>query len=157
MYAPLGHSELTWDLVIDCHNTTDDYITEMSLNSLRPGDIHHFKDTNFDCSSCLAYASKFYSYMFQYIPFLMSQYWLGAMTRTNVDLLLVGSLRTNLSEILTKIQTFSYKKCCWKCCLQNVNHFVSASRLNSGNKCRGMPDRTLNKKHFTNIIIPTRC
>ena len=43
---------------------------------------------------------------------------------TNAGMLFIGSLRTNFSEILIKIQTFSFIKCIWKCRLLNGIHFV---------------------------------
>ena len=46
---------------------------------------------------------------------------------TNAGILLIGPLGTNFSEILIGIQTFSLKKCTWKCRLRNGVHFVSAS------------------------------
>ena len=47
---------------------------------------------------------------------------------TNAEILLIGTLGTNFSEILIEIHTSSLKKrCIWKCCLWNVGHFVSAS------------------------------
>ena len=47
--------------------------------------------------------------------------------RTNVGILLIGPLGTNFSEILIVIETFSFKKSIWKCRLENVGHFVSAT------------------------------
>ena len=46
---------------------------------------------------------------------------------TNAGILLIGPCGTNFSEILIGIQTFSLKKCIWKCCLRNGVYFVSAS------------------------------
>ena len=45
----------------------------------------------------------------------------------NAEILLIGSLGTNFSEILVKIQTFHSEKCIWKCRLVNGSHFVLAS------------------------------
>ena len=45
---------------------------------------------------------------------------------TNAGILLIGPLGTNLSDILTEIITFSFKKYISKCCLWNGGHFVSA-------------------------------
>ena len=45
----------------------------------------------------------------------------------NDGTLLIGPLGTNLSEILVWIQTFSLKKCTWKCCQWNGIHCVSAA------------------------------
>ena len=41
--------------------------------------------------------------------------------------LLIGPLGTNLSEISNEIHTFSFKKCIWKCHLEDGGHFVLAS------------------------------
>ena len=46
---------------------------------------------------------------------------------TNVGILLIGPLGTNLSELLIEIQTFSIKKNIWKCHVQNGVYFVLAS------------------------------
>ena len=46
---------------------------------------------------------------------------------TNYGMLSIGPWGTNLSEIFIEIQTFSLRKCIWKCCLENGGHFVSAS------------------------------
>ena len=45
----------------------------------------------------------------------------------NAGILLIGPLGTNLSEILVKIYIFSFRKCIWKCRLENGGHLVSAS------------------------------
>ena len=50
-----------------------------------------------------------------------------AIIRTNAAILLIRTLGINFSEILSEIHTFSFKKCSWKCRLENVGHFVSAS------------------------------
>ena len=47
-----------------------------------------------------------------------------AVTRTNAELLSIGLLRTNFSEIRIEILTFSFKKYVWKCRLWNGSHFV---------------------------------
>ena len=56
---------------------------------------------------------------------------------TNAEILLMGLLQTNFSEILIEIYTFSFKKCIWKCRLENGGHFVSVSlyQLISHAKC----------------------
>ena len=46
---------------------------------------------------------------------------------TKVEILLTGSLRTNISEILIEIQTSSFKKIHFKCHLENGSYFVLAS------------------------------
>ena len=45
----------------------------------------------------------------------------------NAGILLIGPLGTNFIEILIRIQTFSFKKCTWRCRLRNGVHFDSAS------------------------------
>ena len=45
---------------------------------------------------------------------------------TNAEIMLIRPLE-NFSEIWIGIQTFSFKKCTWKCRLRNGVHFVSAS------------------------------
>ena len=50
-----------------------------------------------------------------------------AIISSNAGILLIGPLGTNFSEILIKINTFSFKKCIWKCRQENGGHFVSAS------------------------------
>ena len=45
---------------------------------------------------------------------------------TNAGILLIKTLGTSFSEILSKIQIFHWRKCIWKCRLQNHAHFVSA-------------------------------
>ena len=46
---------------------------------------------------------------------------------TNAEILLIGPLGTNFSEILIEILTISLKKICLKCRLRNFVLFVSAS------------------------------
>ena len=46
---------------------------------------------------------------------------------TNAEIMLIGPLGTNFSEILIAIQTFHSRKCVWKCRLRNGVNFVSAS------------------------------
>ena len=46
---------------------------------------------------------------------------------TNAGTLLIGPLGTNSSEILIDIDTFSLKKCIWKCRQENDGYLVSAS------------------------------
>ena len=46
---------------------------------------------------------------------------------TNAEILLIGPLEINFSDILIDIQTFSFKKMHLKCHLQNGVDFVSAS------------------------------
>ena len=53
--------------------------------------------------------------------------WHQAIIWTKAGILLIGPLRTNLSEILNEMHTFSFKKMHWNGCLQNGSHFVSAS------------------------------
>ena len=48
-----------------------------------------------------------------------------ATIRTNAAILLTGPLITNSSESFVEIITFSFKKCNWKCRLENGGHFVS--------------------------------
>ena len=50
-----------------------------------------------------------------------------AIVWTNAGILLSGTLRTIISEILSEIHTFSFKNMLWKYCVQNGGHFVSAS------------------------------
>ena len=57
----------------------------------------------------------------------LSPGWRQAFIWTNVGILLIGPIGTNFSEISIEINTFSLKKCIWKCCLENSGHFVSAS------------------------------
>ena len=45
----------------------------------------------------------------------------------NANILSIGPLWTNFSEILIKIQIFSLKKCISKCCLQISGHLASVS------------------------------
>ena len=47
-----------------------------------------------------------------------------AFIEANAGLLSIGPLGINLSEILIKIQNFSFMKCIWKSCLWNGGHFV---------------------------------
>ena len=47
----------------------------------------------------------------------------------NTGILLFLTLRTNFSEILTKIRTYSFKKMRLKCCLRNGGNFVSISMV----------------------------
>ena len=44
-----------------------------------------------------------------------------------LEYLLTGPLATNLNEILIEIHTFSFRKCIWKCRLENGGHIVLAS------------------------------
>ena len=46
---------------------------------------------------------------------------------TNAVMLLIGTLRTNFSEILSKISKFSFMKMRLKMSLQNGGHFVLTS------------------------------
>ena len=46
---------------------------------------------------------------------------------TNAGILLIGPLGANFIAIFIGIQTFSLKKCSWRCRLRNGVHFVSAS------------------------------
>ena len=46
---------------------------------------------------------------------------------TNAEILLIGPLGTNFSEILIEFKHFHWRKCVWKCRLRNVVNFVSAS------------------------------
>ena len=47
-----------------------------------------------------------------------------AIIATNDVLVAVGSLAINLIEISIVIQNFSFRKCIWKCRLQNNDHCV---------------------------------
>ena len=49
----------------------------------------------------------------------LSPGWCQAIIWTNAGILLIRPLGTNFSEILIGIQTFSFKKMRWKCCLPN--------------------------------------
>ena len=40
----------------------------------------------------------------------------------SAGILLIGPLGVNFSEILIEIKIFSFKKCIWKCCLENGSH-----------------------------------
>ena len=51
---------------------------------------------------------------------------------TNDGILLIGPLRTNFSEILIEMQTFSFKKTDLKMSSGKGGHFVSASMCNQG-------------------------
>ena len=51
----------------------------------------------------------------------------------NTDLLSIGTLGTNLSEIWIKIQTFYSGKYIWKCCLWWSSHFCL---VQEGSSCR---------------------
>ena len=53
--------------------------------------------------------------------------WCQAIFWTNAGLLLIWLLGTNFSGILIKNHTFLFKEIIWKCCLENVCHFVLAS------------------------------
>ena len=54
-----------------------------------------------------------------------SPIWRQAIIQTNANLLTIGPLGTNFSEILVKIQKiFIHEKCIWKYCLWNGGHFV---------------------------------
>ena len=46
---------------------------------------------------------------------------------TNTGISLIGALGTTFSEILFEINILSFKKCIWKCRLENGGHFVPAS------------------------------
>ena len=50
---------------------------------------------------------------------------------TNAGILLIGPLGTNFSEILIGIQTFSLRKCIWKCRLVNGGHLSQPPYVNS--------------------------
>ena len=52
---------------------------------------------------------------------------------TNAGILLFIPSGMNISEILIKIHTYSFKKCIWKCHLGNKGHFVSLYMATSGN------------------------
>ena len=47
----------------------------------------------------------------------------------NISFKIVLKIIDNFSEILIEINTFSFKKCIWKCCLQNDVYLISASEL----------------------------
>ena len=57
----------------------------------------------------------------------LSPVWRHAVIWTNDGLLLIGHLGTNFSEMLIKLQQFSFMKMHLKCRLQNVGHFIYAS------------------------------
>ena len=46
---------------------------------------------------------------------------------TNAGILLIGLLGTHFSDIFIENHTFWFKKCNWKCRVENDGHFVSAS------------------------------
>ena len=50
-----------------------------------------------------------------------------AIIRKCAGILLMRTLETNFSEVLSEIHAFSFKKCIWKCRLENGGHFVSGS------------------------------
>ena len=51
-----------------------------------------------------------------------------AITWTNADLLSIESIGTSFSEIMIdEFKHFHWRKCVWKCRLQNVGHFFSAA------------------------------
>ena len=52
-----------------------------------------------------------------------------AIFRTNAGILLIRPLGTKISEIFIEVYTFSFKKCIWKCRLENDGHFTSVRRL----------------------------
>ena len=52
---------------------------------------------------------------------------------TNAGILLIGPLGTNFSEILINIITFHYRKCIWKCRLQNGSRFSPTSMCQIAN------------------------
>ena len=45
----------------------------------------------------------------------------------NAGIVWIGPLGTNCSEIVIRIDAFSFKKCIWKCRPEHGDHFVSAS------------------------------
>ena len=57
----------------------------------------------------------------------LSPGWRKAIIWTIAVILLIGPSGTNFSKILIEMYTFSYKKCIWKCRLENGSHFISAS------------------------------
>ena len=46
---------------------------------------------------------------------------------TNAGIVLIWTLRKHFSEMISEIHKLSFKKCIWKCRLQNNGHLVSAS------------------------------
>ena len=52
-----------------------------------------------------------------------------AIIRTNAWISLLSPFGTNFSEIVLEMYTFQFKKCIWKCCLENGGHFFPASRI----------------------------
>ena len=58
-----------------------------------------------------------------------------AIISVSAGILLIGPIGTNFSEFL--VQAFSFKKCFWKCRLENCGHFVSASMCYSMKKKDG--------------------
>ena len=79
-----------------------------AYNSLRPGDIH----ASLNCVIIVSDNG-------------LSPVRHQSISWTNADLLLIGSLGANFSEIWIKLQTFSLKKNCK--CPQNSGQFASAS------------------------------
>ena len=67
----------------------------------------------------------------------LSPGWHQAIILTNVGILLIGPLGTNLSKIFIKIHTFSFKKCIWKCLLEKGQPFCLS--LNVLNSCLPLP------------------
>ena len=58
---------------------------------------------------------------------------------TNAEILLIGPLGTNFSEILIEIHKFSFKKCVWKWRLENGGHFcLGLIVLNTAKGCNWM-------------------
>ena len=67
----------------------------------------------------------------------------------NAGILLIGPLGTNFSEILIGIQTFSFKKCIWKCRLRNGVHLSQCVKWLKINV-------TTNQKRYTTRRSATR-
>ena len=56
-----------------------------------------------------------------------------AIILTNAGILLIWPLGTNFSEILIEINTFSLKKCIWKCRLENGGHLSQPQCVKESN------------------------
>ena len=94
------HITLVWSYFAFC----------VSFNSWRPSDAYMRRNTtNLDSDNGLLTERR------------------QAIIWTNVGILLIGPLRTNVSEFLIWIHTFSFKKMHLKTASANWRHFVSAS------------------------------
>ena len=67
----------------------------------------------------------------------------------NDAILLIWPLGTNFSEILIEIQPFTFKKCIWRCRLENDGHFHSTSMcFTSNGPLFSYIDGVLQSKHL---------